>query len=118
MKYRISRIQAVMVAGAITALPLFSLNAVAQIAVSSNDSKVVLVNGVVTVPANPVDDTVTIINLGVSPPKIIAEFKAPSSVAGPPQNVAVPPDESFALAASSMRLDPPSPKNQVPDNRI
>jgi len=118
MKYRISRIQAVMVAGAITALPLFSLNAVAQIAVSSNDGKVVLVNGVVSVPANPVDDTVTVINLGVSPPKIIAEFKAPSSVAGPPQNVAVAPDESFALVASSMKLDPADPKKQVPDNRI
>ena len=123
MKYRILRIEAVVVAGivvtgAIAALPLFSLNAVAQIAVSSNDSKVVLVNGVVTVPANPVDDTVTVINLGVSPPKVVAEFKAPSSVAGPPQNVAVAPDESFALVASSMKLDPADPKKQVPDNRI
>ena len=123
MKYRILRIEAVVVAGivvtgAIAALPLFSLNAVAQIAVSSNDSKVVLVNGVVTVPANPVDDTVTVINLGVSPPKVIAEFKAPSSVAGPPQNVAVAPDESFALVASSMKLDPADPKKQVPDNRV
>jgi DNA-binding beta-propeller fold protein YncE len=106
------------VAGAITALPLFSLNAAAQIAVSSNDGKVVLGNGVVSVPANPVDDTVTIINLGVSPPKIIAEFKAPSSVAGPPQNVAVAPDESFALVASTMKLDPADPKKQVPDNRL
>jgi DNA-binding beta-propeller fold protein YncE len=118
MKYPIPRIHAVMVAGAIAALPLFSLNAVAQIAVSSNDGKVVLVNGVVGVPVNPVDDTVTIINLGVSPPKIVTEFKAPSSVAGPPQNVAVSPDESFALVASSMKLDPADPKKQVPDNRV
>ncbi|HEV2625571.1 MAG TPA: YncE family protein [Xanthobacteraceae bacterium] len=118
MKYPISRIHAVMVAGAIAALPLFPLNAAAQIAVSSNDGKVILVNGVVGVPANPIDDTVTIINLGVSPPKIIAEFKAPSSVAGPPQNVAVAPDESFALVASSMKLDPADPKKQVPDNRL
>jgi hypothetical protein len=91
---------------------------VAQIAVSSNDGKVVLNNGTVSVPANPVDDTVTIINLGVSPPKIIAEFKAPSSVVGPPQNVAVAPDESFALVASNMKLDPADPKKQVPDNRV
>jgi DNA-binding beta-propeller fold protein YncE len=118
MKYPISKIHAVMVAGAIAALPLFSLNAAAQIAVSSNDGKVILVKGVVGVPANPIDDTVTIINLGVSPPKIIAEFKAPSSVAGPPQNVAVAPDESFALVASSMKLDPADPKKQVPDNRL
>ena len=118
MKLRISRTKAVMVAVAIAAVPLLSINAAAQIAVSSNDGKAILVNGVNTVPANPVDDTVTIINLGVSPPKIIADLKAPSSVVGPPQNVAVAPDESFALVASNMKLDPADPKKQVPDNRL
>jgi len=68
--------------------------------------------------ANPLDDTVTIINIGVSPPKVIAEIKAPSSVVGPPQNVAVAPDESLALVASTMKLDPADPKKQVPDNRL
>ena len=62
--------------------------------------------------------SVTVINLGVSPPKVIAELKAPSSVVGPPQNVAVAPDESFALVASNMKLDPADPKKQVPDNRL
>ena len=118
MKLRISRTKAVMVAVAIAAVPLLSINAAAQIAVSSIDGKAILVNGVNTVPANPVDDTVTIINLGVSPPKIIADLKAPSSVVGPPQNVAVAPDESFALVASNMKLDPADPKKQVPDNRL
>ena len=79
MKLRITRTQAVVVAVAISTLPLFAINAAAQIAVSSNDGKVVLNNGIVNVPSNPVDDTVTVINLGVSPPKVIAEFKAPSS---------------------------------------
>ena len=118
MKLRITRTQAVVVAVAISTLPLFAINAAAQIAVSSNDGKVVLNNGIVNVPANSVDDTVTIINLGVSPPKVIAEFKAPSSVAGPPQNVAVAPDESFALVAATMKLDPADPKKLVPDNRL
>ena len=118
MKLRITRTQAVVVAVAISTLPLFAINAAAQIAVSSNDGKAILVNGVTTVPENPIDDTVTIINLGVSPPKIIAELKAPSSVIGPPQNVAVAPDESFALVASHMKLDPADPKKQVPDNRL
>jgi hypothetical protein len=103
---------------ALVTLPLFPLVAAAQLAVSANDGKVVLVNGVVTVPANPLDDTVTIINIGVSPPKVIAEIKAPSSVVGPPQNVAVAPDESLALVASTMKLDPADPKKQVPDNRL
>lgn len=118
MKLRISMRQAVVVAFATAALPLFPITAAAQIAVSSNDGKAVLVNGVATVPENPVDDTVTIINLGASPPKIIAELKAPSSVVGPPQNVAGAPDESFALVASNMKLNPADPKKQVPDNRL
>jgi DNA-binding beta-propeller fold protein YncE len=116
MQFRVSRASAIAVA--VLALPLFSVSAFAQIAVSSNDGKSVLVNGVTSASANPVDDTVTVINLGVSPPKVIAEFKAPSSVVGPPQNVAVAPDESFALVASNMKLDPADPKKQVPDNRL
>jgi DNA-binding beta-propeller fold protein YncE len=116
MQFRVSRASAIAVA--VLALPLFSVSAFAQIAVSSNDGKSVLVNGVTSVSANPVDDTVTVINLGVSPPKVIAELKAPSSVVGPPQNVAIAPDESFALVASNMKLDPADPKKQVPDNRL
>src|SRR6516165_7126709 len=106
MKLCISLTHAAVLVITIAALPLFSINATAQIAVSSNDGKVVLNNGTVAVPANPVDDTVTIIDLGVSPPKVIAEFKAPSEVVGPPQNVAVAPDESYALVAATMKLDP------------
>jgi hypothetical protein len=44
---------------ALVALPLLSLGATAQIAVSANDNKVTLVNGVNTVVANPPPDTVT-----------------------------------------------------------
>ena len=118
MTLRISLTHAIAIAIAAAALPLSSINAAAQIAVSSNDGKVVRNNGTVSVPGSPVDDTVTVIDLGVSPPKIVAEFKAPSSVTGPPQNVAVAPDESFALVAATMKLDPADPKKLVPDNRL
>jgi len=118
MKLRISPIQAIIIAIATAALPLLPRDAAAQIAVSSNDGKVMLNSGTVSVPANAADDTVTIIDLGASPPKIIAELKAPSSVVGPPQNVAVAPDESFALVAATMKLDPADPTKQVPDNRL
>ncbi|HKE41247.1 MAG TPA: YncE family protein [Casimicrobiaceae bacterium] len=108
------------VSGPVTALLtlLFSFAAAAQLAVSSNDGKAILVNGANTVPANPVDDTVTIIDLGVSPPKVVGELKAPSSVVGPPQNVAVAPDESIALVSANTKLDPGDPKKTVPDNRV
>jgi len=99
-------------------MSLFSFGAAAQLAVSSNDGKAVLVNGANTVPPNPVDDTVTIIDLGVSPPKVVGEVKAPSSVSGPPQNVAIAPDESIALVSANMKLDPADPKKTVPDNKV
>ena len=103
---------------ALLTLPLFSIVAAAQIAVSANDNKAVLVNGVNTVPPNPAADTATIIDLGVSPPKVIGELKVPNSVVGPPQNVAITPDELIALIASNQKLDPADPKKLVPDNRV
>jgi DNA-binding beta-propeller fold protein YncE len=99
-------------------ISLLSLNAHAQIAVSSNDNKVTWVDGKTPFVANPPEDTVSIIDLGAKPPKLVAELKAPSSVVGPPQNVAISPDGSIALVASHSKLDPADPKKQVPDNRV
>ena len=90
----------------------------AQIAVSANDNKAVLVDGVNTVVQNPAPDTVTIIDLGTSPPKIVAEINAPASVVGPPSSVAVAPDEVFALVTAATKIDPADPKKVVPDNKV
>lgn len=103
---------------ALLALPLLTLTATAQIAVSANDNKAVFVNGVNTVPPNPAADTVTVIDLGVSPPKVIGELSAPNSVVGPPQNVAITPDESIALVAANQKLDPADATKVTPDNRV
>src|SRR5271166_3143541 len=116
MNSRISRASGL--AATLFTLSLFSFGAAAQIAVSSNDGKALNVNGAYTVPEKPADDTVTVIDLGVSPPKVVGEVKAPSSVVGPPQNVAITPDESIALVAASMKLDPADPKKLTPDNRL
>src|SRR5262245_2363972 len=82
----------------------------AQIAVSSNDNKIVNVEGVNKIVENPAPDNVTIIDLGVSPPKVIGQLDAPGSVVGPPQSVAVSPDESVALVVASTRDDPTGTK--------
>src|SRR5262249_17161359 len=116
MNLRVSR--AAVLAGALVAPLSLPPGAMAQLAISSNDHKAVLVNGVNTVPPNPAEDTVTLIDLGVSPPKVVGELKAPSSVVGPPQNVAIAPDESFALVSANMKLDPADPKKLAPDNRL
>ena len=90
----------------------------AQIAVSANDNKVLLVNGVVTVVQNPPPDTVSIIDLKASPPKVIGEVQAPASVVGPPLSVAVTPDESLALVTASNKINPAEPTKQIPDTRV
>jgi DNA-binding beta-propeller fold protein YncE len=88
----------------------------AQLAVSSNDTKVINVDGEIV--ENPEPDNVTIIDLGISPPKVVGQVNAPGSVVGPPQSVAVAPDESIALVAASTKIDPSDPKKTVPDNRL
>jgi hypothetical protein len=52
------------------------------------------------------------------PPKVIAEIKAPASVIGPPQSVAIARDESFALITGAFKVDPANPKKSVPDNKL
>ena len=48
--------------------------AFAELAVSANDNKMVLVNGVPTIVANPRPDTVTIIDLSAKPPRVLHEL--------------------------------------------
>jgi DNA-binding beta-propeller fold protein YncE len=110
------RIVSYLAVGAVLALA--ASTASAQIAVSSNDNKVTLDNGVIKVVKNPPPDTVSILDLKASPTKVLGEVKAPSSVIGPPLNVAVTPDESLALVTASMKVDPADPTKQAPDNRM
>ena len=100
------------------ALPALSHDASAQLAISANDGKGMLVNGVNTVPDNPPADNITIIDLNVSPPKVLATVNMPTSLVGPPQSVAIAPDESFALVTAATRLDPNDKKKVVPHNIV
>jgi YVTN family beta-propeller protein len=92
--------------------------AVAQLAVSSNDNKVINVDGVNIIVENPAPDNVTIVDLSVSPPKVVGQIEVPGSVVGPPQSVAISPDESIALVAASTKINPSDPKKTAPDNRL
>jgi YVTN family beta-propeller protein len=92
--------------------------AVAQLAVSSNDNKVINVDGVNIIVENPAPDNVTIVDLSVSPPKVVGQIEVPGSVVGPPQSVAISPDESIALVAASTKVNPSDPKKTAPDNRL
>ncbi len=91
----------------------------AQIAVAAQDNKQVLVDGVPKPVTNAPSDTIALIDLGQSPPKVLAEIDVPAaSVAGPPSTVAISPDESLALISSGMKVDPADPTKIAPDNRV
>ena len=111
--YRLIRVPALCLA-TLAIAPL----AVAQLAMSSNDNKVINVDGVNIIVENPEPDNVTIVDLGVSPPKVVGQINVPGSVVGPPQSVAIAPDESIALVAASTKINPSDPKKTAPDNRL
>jgi DNA-binding beta-propeller fold protein YncE len=100
------------------AMVLAASSAQAEIAISANDGKAELQNGVNVVPASPPADNALILDISVSPPKVIGEVALPTSVAGPPTSVAIAPDESFALVTSALKLDPADAKKTVPDDRL
>ncbi len=106
---------------AVLALAAFGIPATAsaQIAVSANDNKMKLNDGKVEVVKSPPPDTVTVIDLGANPPKVLAELSSiPNSVVGPPFNVAVTPKQDLALIASNMALDPTDPSKTAPDDKV
>ena len=90
----------------------------AEIAVSANDGKMVMENGVAKVRKEPLPDTVSIIDLSGATPRIVAEIPAPASVVGPPPSVAVAPDESFALVTGAMKVDPADPTKAIADDKL
>ena len=111
-----------MIRSALFAAAALSLGSVApasaQLALSANDGKVSLVDGVTVVNENPRPDSVAIIDFARGTPRVVATVAAPTSVVGPPQSVAITPDESLALVTSAMRIDPANPRATIPDNRL
>ena len=78
-----------------------------QIAVIALENKVALENGVSQVLANPKPDGAAILDLGVSPPRLIAQVELPSAtVLGPPTTVAVTPNGAMALVGGGQKHDP------------
>ena len=103
---------------AISFLALTASGAKAEIAVSANDGKMVLDDGVAKVRKEPLPDTISIIELSGAAPRIIAEIPVPASVVGPPTSVAIAPDESFALVTGAMKVDPADPTKAIPDDKL
>jgi DNA-binding beta-propeller fold protein YncE len=90
----------------------------AQLAVSVNDAKIKLVEGRIEVQKSPQPDTISVIDLRATPPKIMAQIEVPGSVFGSPLSVAISPREDFALVTSGRRIDPADPTKLIPDDRV
>ncbi len=98
----------------VAALGLASGPARAELALSVNDNKMVLDNGITRTVRDAAPDTLSVIDLGANPPALRAEIPVPSSVVGPPLSVAISPDERLALATANQRPDPADPAKLVP----
>ena len=92
--------------------------ATAQLVLSANDSKAVLVDGVQTILASPPPDTLSIISLAGETPRTVAEIPVPATVIGPPSSVAIAPDGSLALVTAAQRIDPANPRATIAHHAV
>jgi DNA-binding beta-propeller fold protein YncE len=89
----------------------------AQLAVSANDGKVKLVDGVVQTVKDG-KDTIAFIDMKTNPPKTIATIDAPTSVTGPPTSVAVSPNGTLALITAAEKIDPADGTKRAWDDKL
>jgi DNA-binding beta-propeller fold protein YncE len=103
---------------AVTVLAALAVPAAADLAVTANDNHSADVEGVVGPAKNPPPDSVSVVDLGQSPPKVVAAVNAPASVVGAPTSIWIAPDESFALVTAATKIEPQNPDRIVPDDRV
>jgi DNA-binding beta-propeller fold protein YncE len=107
------RIRKILAAAAVT-LAVTAVAAQAELAVSANDGKQ-LRDGDPT-PVTP--DSVTVIDMGHYPPKILGTTPVPASMIGPPGAVAVGPGEKFAIVTAAEKYNPANPAKPDPDDKV
>src|SRR5678815_4716588 len=111
--------RAVLLLGAVVPIALPASVAQAEIAVSANDGKQLMKDGVTSVDPNRAPDNIAIIDMKGPMPKVIGVVdNVPTSVAGPPTSVAITPDESLALISASIKIDPNDPTKVTSDNSL
>ncbi len=94
---------------------LFCSPARAEIAISANDAHTALVDGIISAVKDPPPDTVSVIDLAQTPPRIRATVEVGAATFGPGQGVYVAKDEGFAIVPSGSRVEN---GRLVVDNRV
>jgi DNA-binding beta-propeller fold protein YncE len=85
-----------------------------RLAISANDGKQLQEGEPKTV----TPDSVSVLDLSTYPPKVIGDVKMPASMIGSPVAVAVSRDESFAIVASSQKVNPADPMHPADDDKV
>ena len=86
----------------------------AGLAISANDGKQ-LQKGEAT---GVTPDSLSVIDLGKYPPRVIGSVRVPVSMIGSPNAVVVSKSEKFAIVTAAQKADPANPMKPVPDDRI
>ncbi len=104
------------VRGALLAVSLSLVPACAwaELAISANDGKQLQKGEAIGV----TPDSLSVIDLGRYPPRVIGSVAVPVSMIGSPNAVVVSKSEKFAIVTAAQKADPADPMKPVPDDRI
>ncbi|HYS46891.1 MAG TPA: beta-propeller fold lactonase family protein, partial [Rhizomicrobium sp.] len=108
------RSRILLAAGVLLAASLVPVAALAGLAISANDGKQ-LQQGETT---GQTPDSVSVIDLGHYPPKVIGSVQVPAAMIGPPDAVAVGRNEKFAIVTASQKFDPADPLHPAADDKV
>lgn len=86
----------------------------AGLAISANDGKQLQKGEAIGV----TPDSLSVIDLGRYPPRVIGSVAVPVSMIGSPNAVVVSKSEKFAIVTAAQKADPADPMKPVPDDRI
>ncbi len=94
-------------------MSLFPFTARAELAISANDGKQLQPGEPTVTP-----DSVSVIDLGHYPPKVIGSVQVPAAMIGPPDAAAVAPGEKFAIVTAAQKFDPADPMHPAADDKV
>ncbi|WP_177204960.1 beta-propeller fold lactonase family protein [Burkholderia sp. WP9] len=92
------------------------LAAAPQYILSSQDGKVMVVNGEMKTVEG--EDSVALIKVTGHRAEVVSEFKVPNSVFGPPQSVDTTPDGRLAFITAGAKRDPANPAKTALDDKV
>lgn len=63
-------------------------------------------------------DSVSVIDLGKYPPRVVGNVRVPASMIGSPNAVVVSETEKFAIVTAAQKVNPADPMKPLPDDRV